>query len=53
MEMMKAYICPKYGGAEVLQLVERKKPIIKSNEVLIKVFSTSVTNSDIFISGYH
>lgn len=49
MDMMKAYICPKYGKADVLKLESCEKPVIKSNEVLIKVYSTSVTNSDIFI----
>lgn len=49
MEEMKAYICTKYGKPEVLHLETCKKPVIKSDEVLIKVFSTSVTNSDIFI----
>ena len=46
---MKAYFCHKYGPAEVLHLETCNKPVINSNEVLIKVYSTSVTNSDIFI----
>ena len=49
MEMMKAYICTKYGQPEVLHLESCNKPVIKSDEVLVKVYSTSVTNSDIFI----
>jgi NADPH:quinone reductase-like Zn-dependent oxidoreductase len=49
MEMMKAYICTRYGQPDVLRLESCKKPVINSNEVLIKVYSTSVTNSDIFI----
>jgi NADPH:quinone reductase-like Zn-dependent oxidoreductase len=46
---MKAVICPKYGPAEVLRIVDYRKPEPKEDEVLIKVFATSVTNSDIFI----
>jgi NADPH:quinone reductase-like Zn-dependent oxidoreductase len=49
MNTMKAYICPKYGPAEVLQLVEYPRPSPKANEVLIKIYATSVTDSDIFI----
>lgn len=46
---MKAAICTKYGPPEVLKIVERDKPEPKDDEVLIKVFAASVTNSDIFI----
>lgn len=49
MELMKAIQCIKYGGPEVLKLTKVKKPNPKKNEVLIKIFATSVTNSDIFI----
>ncbi len=47
--MMKAVICPKYGSAEVLQFTQCEKPIQKEDEVLIKIYATSVTDSDIFI----
>jgi NADPH:quinone reductase-like Zn-dependent oxidoreductase len=49
METMKAIICSKYGPPNVLQIAECKKPIPKNDEVLVKIYATSVTNSDIFI----
>ena len=51
MDKMKAIICTKYGPPEVLKIVEYQKPRPKDDEVLIKVYATSVTNSDIFIRG--
>lgn len=46
---MKAIICKKYGPPENLEIVEYKDPKPKDDEVLIKIYATSVTNSDIFI----
>lgn len=46
---MKAIVCTKYGPPEVLQIKEVEKPIPKSNEVLIKIYSASVSVSDCIV----
>ena len=48
---MKAVICTKYGGPEVLQLSDLPKPRPKAKQVLIKNYASAVTMSDIYVRG--
>lgn len=44
--LMKAAVYTKYGSADVLRIAQVAKPLPKSNEVLIKVYASTVNRTD-------
>jgi NADPH:quinone reductase-like Zn-dependent oxidoreductase len=46
---MKAIVCTEYGSPDVMKLKDVKKPTPKENEVLIKIYATTVTSGDLRI----
>ncbi len=43
---MKAFICSRYGAPDVLDCVEIAKPSPTVNEVLVRIYATTVTSAD-------
>jgi NADPH:quinone reductase-like Zn-dependent oxidoreductase len=49
---MKAVVATKYGSPEVLELREVTKPVPKADEVLVKVYATTVTAGDARVRSF-
>lgn len=50
---MKAAVCPVYGPPDVLKITEVKKPILHSNELLIRIKATTVNSGDARIRSFN
>lgn len=49
---MRAIICTKYGGPDVVELRQIAKPVPKDHELLVQVRATTVTTGDCRVRGF-
>jgi len=49
---MKAVLLTRSGSPDVLQLIKMKKPVPKENELLIKVYATTVNSGDVNLRNF-
>ncbi|TCZ72151.1 NAD(P)-dependent alcohol dehydrogenase [Paenibacillus albiflavus] len=50
---MKAMVCTQYGSPDVLMLKEVDAPVPKENEVLVKIYASTVTAGDIRVRTFN
>jgi len=50
---MKAIVATKYGSPDVLKLTDVAKPIPQNNEILVKVYATTVTAGDARVRSFN
>ena len=51
--LMKAIVCTRYGPPNVLQLRDVTKPAPGDNEVLVRIFATTVSSGDVRIRSFN